>query len=121
MGDRERRRSGRSHRDRRQRHLGPVGGGGVEPLERGRVGREARLDLVDDAVLVAPGVDDGDLALGEGAVERGADIFDADAEAGRRLAVDGHVDLEPGLLAVGADVDDAGHRAQPLQHLRAEV
>ena len=70
-----------------------------------------------DAVLVAVGVDGGDLALREGVVERAVDVLHVDAEPRGGLAVDLDGGLQPARLAVGRDVDEPRHLLEPVDHL----
>src|SRR6516165_1229699 len=53
----------------------------VDIGERGRVLRVARVDLHHDVILIDRAVDDGDLALAEGVVERVVDLRRRDAQA----------------------------------------
>ena len=101
-----------------ERHLRAVAARHEHVCQVGGVALEARVDLEHDAILVALGVDGRDLPLREGVVEGAVDVLDAHAEPGRHLPVDGDVGLQPALLAVAGDVDDAGHLAQPLDDLR---
>ena len=101
-----------------ERHLRAVAAGHEDAREVGGIALEARVDLEHDAILVALGVDGRDLPLGEGIVEGVVDVLDAHAEPrGGRLPVDGDVGLQPALLAVAGDVDEAGHLAQRSTHL----
>ena len=71
-----------------ERHLRAVGAGHVDAGEVGRVALVLRIDLEDDAILVALGVERRDLPLREGVVERVVDVLDAHAEPRGRDAVD---------------------------------
>jgi hypothetical protein len=62
----------------------------VDVLYVRRIALQARIDLEDDAILVALRVDGRDLPLREGVVERRVDVGDAHAETRRRVAVDLH-------------------------------
>ena len=66
----------------------------VHVLEIGRVALQSRVDLEDDSVLVARGVDGGDLPLREGVVERVVDGIDAHPEPCGGVAIDLDVELE---------------------------
>ena len=104
---------------RRQGHLRAAGGARhVDVLEVGRIALQARIDLEDDAVLVALGVDRRHLPLREGVVERRVDVGDAHAEPRRGVAIDLHVELQPARLPVARDIDDAGDLLHALEHLR---
>ena len=86
--------------------------------ERARVLPVARRDLHDDVILVLRVVDGRNLPLPERVVERVVDRVEGQAQAHRRVAVDGDVGLEAALLLVGIDVleDVAVH--QRLGQLR---
>ncbi len=113
-GDR-RRRAGRAGRRREQPRgdagllgAGRIGAGGrdVEFVERARILPVARRDLHDDMILVLRAIDDRNLPLAERVVECVVDRIQGEAQAHRRVAVDGDVGLEPALLLVGIDVLD---------------
>jgi hypothetical protein len=70
-------------------------------IDIGGVALMLRVNLQDDAILVALGEDGRDLALGERIVERVVDVLDLDAEPRRGDAVDHHIGLQSALLAVG--------------------
>ena len=86
----------------------PLAATDEDAAQHGGVGLQPRVDFLDDAILVALGVDDGDLPLREGVVERAVDGGDRDAEAGGGGAVDHHVGLRTGAVLVAGDVGDAG-------------
>ncbi len=102
----------------RQRHLGVASAHDVDVGEVARVALVFAVDFQDHAVLVALGVDGGNLPLRERVVERVVDVLDAHAEAGGRRAVDADIGLQAALLAVGGDVDHAGHLLHAVEHLR---
>ena len=91
-------------------------------MDAGEIGGVAlveRIDLEDDAVLVALGIDGRDLPLREGIVERVVDVLHLHAQPRRRDAVDHHIGLQAALLAVGVDVDELGQLLQPVERRAA--
>ena len=108
------------HRERRQpaqvvhhggeRHLRAIGAGDEDAFEVGRVALEFRIDLQHHHVLVALGIDDRDLPLGERVVERVVDVLDPNAEARRLLPVDLERQLQPAGITVAGNVGNAFDR-----------
>ena len=88
-------------RDVRERHLHTTAAGNVDVRQVVRVALILRIDLEDDAILVALGIDRGNLALRIRVGERGVDILHADAIARGSRAVDRDIELKAALLAVG--------------------
>ena len=107
--------------DAGQGDLAPGRGADVKAVEAFGVGLQRRVDFLDHAVLVAGAVDDRDLALGEGVVERVGDGADGDAEAGGGLAVDHHIGLRSRPVLVAADVGDARFFAQAVDQAGGPV
>src|SRR5215471_10569619 len=100
MKDRQRRQRGFGAYDRRQRDLGIAGAGDKDAIEIARIALEVWIDLDNDLVLVALGVDRADLALCERVVQGGVDVADVNAVRGSGLAVD----LQRQLQAAGIKV-----------------
>ncbi len=102
-----------------QRHLIAVDGLHVDLRERVGVLLELGLHLEDDAVQVELGEDGRHLALAEGVVERVVDGLQADAQARRRVAIDGERHLEARRLLIAGHVAELGEVGHRLEHLRA--
>ena len=100
-----------------ERHLHAVASRHEDAVEVGRVALIARVDLQDDAILVALRVDGRNLPLREGVVERVVDVLDVDAEPRRGLPVDLDGGLQAALLAIGRYVGEPRDLAQALDHL----
>ena len=83
-----------------------------------RVALVLRIDLEDDAILVALGIDRRHLPLRVRIGERGVDVLDAHAEPRGRLPVDRDVELEAALLAIGRHVDHARHGLHAVDRAR---
>ena len=78
----------------------------------------ARFDFEDHAVLVALGIDRGDLALRVGIGQHIGDVLHAYAQPRSRLPVDADAGLQTTLFTIGADIGNAGHLLDALDHLR---
>ena len=86
------RRAGRRHlRDRLKRNRTAVSGRNVDRRYGVRIAPVPRLDFQDDVVLIQLREDRRHLALAERAVQRVVDGLRGDAEARRRVAIDGNV------------------------------
>jgi hypothetical protein len=74
-------------------------------------------DLHHDAYVPAIGEAGRDLTLSKCVVERVVDLRGADPEAGGRVAIDDHPELEPGGLLIGDDILHVWHLPQALHEL----
>src|SRR5579862_5844323 len=79
----------------------------IEHAKGRRLSLVAGLQLEDHPVLVGRSVDGRYLRRAEREVEGALDLLRRNAERGRFLSVDFHVDLRPGDLQVGGSVDDS--------------
>ena len=105
-------------RERRERHHVATAAAHEDRLQRLRVLLELRLHLEDHAVLVELRVHRRHLALAVGVVERVVDRRRGDAEPGRGVAIDLHVELQPLRLLVGVDVAQLRQRLELGEHFR---
>ena len=105
--------------DRSERRLAGGRGGRrqVHRIERFHRARHRRINVDDDAVLVALGEDGRDDALAVGVVESVVDDGRGDAESRRIGAVEIDDHRAAVRLQIAGHVDDRGNLAQALQHL----
>ena len=96
-------------RDRGERHLVPRRRADVHVLERFRARGVPRIDLHDDAILIALGVDRRDDGLAERVAEGRVDQIGRDAEPRGGRPVDHHGRLQAARLLVGAHVGELRH------------
>ena len=120
MRDLQRRGLDREIGDRSERRLAGGRGRGrqVDRIERFHRARHRRIDVEDDAVLVALGEDGRDDALAVGVVERVVDDGGSDAEARGVGAVEIDDHRAAVRLQIARHIDDRGNLLQALQHLR---
>src|SRR4029079_906188 len=102
----------------RQRNLRGAVARNVDAGEIARVALVLAAHFQNDAVLVAGAVNCRDLPLRKGVVERVVDILDTHTQPRRGLSVDADIDLQPSLVTVSRDVDDARYLLYAVENAR---
>ena len=79
-----------------------VRAGHVDAAEVVRVALELRIDLENDAILVALAVERRNLPLPECVVERSVDVLDLDAQPSRGDPIWADIDLQTGAVPIAS-------------------